>query len=193
MMSRAITRPLAAFSATVSVSATGVIRSRMMRSTSSTGSSGPENAKQSSVSCAITRAPYAPGWRRSARHAGSGCRRWLQYRRDRRPERAPRQRLIGGNGDDGGVIVMEQRLADAGAIDFELGMRRALVALDQDEIDRAELLQAAPPAAARRPRATRAPAPTGWPSRPEPRWRRPCDGYGNPCPADRRRRHDGHA
>jgi hypothetical protein len=36
---------------------------------------------------------------------------------------------------------MEQRLADASTIDFELWMRRALVALDHDQIGRAELLQ----------------------------------------------------
>src|SRR5215471_7386843 len=86
--SRAITRPLAAWRGTVSISATGVTRSRMMRSTSSTGSSGPEKAKQSSVSCAITRAPHAPARLGSARRAGSEGRRCARCHRDRPPEPA---------------------------------------------------------------------------------------------------------
>ena len=52
---RASTRPRAAASGTLSVSVTGAMRSAIIRSISAIGSSGPENAKQSSVSCAITR------------------------------------------------------------------------------------------------------------------------------------------
>ena len=50
-----------------------------------------------------------------------------------------RQRRIGGDGDDGGVVGMEERLAEAGAVDFELGMRLALETLDHHEVDRREL------------------------------------------------------
>ena len=39
---------------------------------------------------------------------------------------------------------MQQRLADDGAVDFELRMRMALEALDDDEIDRAQLRQNIP-------------------------------------------------
>src|SRR5579863_366128 len=53
-----MTRPWAAASGTVSVSATGVTRSRRMRSTSSIGRSVPPKAKQSSESCAITQLPF---------------------------------------------------------------------------------------------------------------------------------------
>ena len=54
---------------TVSVSATGITRSCRMRSTSSIGSSGPENAKQSSVSCAITRSASRRRRSTAAQHA----------------------------------------------------------------------------------------------------------------------------
>ncbi len=47
------------------------------------------------------------------------------------------QRLVGGNGDDRGIVGIKQRLADRGAVDFELGMAAALVAFHQHEIDRA--------------------------------------------------------
>ena len=65
------TRPAAARSGTVSISGTQTIRSSMIRSSSSTGRSGPENAKQSSVSCAIANsfryvvsaARELPAWR----------------------------------------------------------------------------------------------------------------------------------
>ncbi len=52
-----------------------------------------------------------------------------------------RQRLVGGNRDDRRVVGMEQRLADRGPVHFELGMALALVAFDQHQIDRAELLE----------------------------------------------------
>ena len=51
--------------------------------------------------------------------------------------------LVTGASSGIGAVYAE-RLADRGAIDFELGMRLALVALDQNEIDRAELLQQRP-------------------------------------------------
>src|SRR6516165_654867 len=136
--SRAITRPLAAWSGTVSISATGVTRSRMMRSTSSTGNSGPEKAKQSSVSCAITRAPHAPARLGSARRAGSEGRRCARRHRDQPPERArpaaahrtPRRRSPSHRG--------EAAVSERGTVHFELGMGLALVPFDQHEIDRTE-------------------------------------------------------
>ncbi len=42
-------------------------------------------------------------------------------------------------------------------------------------------------------RATHAPAPSAWPSRPAPRSRRPCGACANPCPAGRRRSRDARA
>ena len=58
-------------SGAASVSATGVTRSAISRSISAIGSSGPENAKQSSVSCAITRSAS----RRPAGRNGAAC--WI--------------------------------------------------------------------------------------------------------------------
>ena len=52
-----------------------------------------------------------------------------------------RQWRIRSDGDDRRVTGMKQRLADGGTVYFELGMRLALVAFDQHEIDRAELLE----------------------------------------------------
>ena len=51
------------------------------------------------------------------------------------------QRRIGRDRDDAIVLGMQQRLADCGAIDFELRMRMALEALDDDEIERREFCQ----------------------------------------------------
>ena len=44
--------------------------------------------------------------------------------------------VVGGDRDDVRIVRMQQRLAVRGAMDFELGMRVALEALDQHEIDR---------------------------------------------------------
>ncbi len=50
-------------------------------------------------------------------------------------------RRVGRDGDDAIVVGMQKRLADGGAIDFELRMRVAFEALDDHQIDRAELRQ----------------------------------------------------
>ena len=53
----------------------------------------------------------------------------------------PRQIQIGqghvaGDGDDGRVLAREQRRAALAPMGLELGVREALEALDQDQIDR---------------------------------------------------------
>ena len=75
-MSCASTRSRASASGTVSVSATGVTRSRISASASSIRISGPEKAKQSSLSCAIS-APPPP----AASSIGAAC---AQHRVDDR-------------------------------------------------------------------------------------------------------------
>src|SRR5262245_49196811 len=52
-----------------------------------------------------------------------------------------RQRRIRSDSDDRRIGGMQHWLADCGTVDFEFGMRLALVAFDQHEIDGAELLE----------------------------------------------------
>src|SRR5262245_26261782 len=52
-----------------------------------------------------------------------------------------RQRFVRCNGDDGRIIGVHERLAHAGPMHLQLGMRLALIALHQHEIDRAELVE----------------------------------------------------
>ena len=71
----ASTRPPALASATCSVSATGVTRSAISRSTSPIASSGPPKAKQSSVSWAIRRSAHGRSRSRAVRPSRPGYRR----------------------------------------------------------------------------------------------------------------------
>ena len=127
--------------ARVSVSVTGCTRSAIIRSMSAIGSSGPENAKQSSVSCAITRL-------RMAARTASQRHRVLEQQIDDAPRcrsrsitgtRRLRQRRVAGDRDDVRVVRLQQRLAVGGAMDFELGKGVALEAFDQHQIDRRQL------------------------------------------------------
>ena len=106
---------------------------------------------------------------------------------------ACRQRRIGGDGDDAIVVGMQQRLADRGAIDFELGMRVPLETLDDHQIDRRSASPARRRAAARARRPVRERWPSAGSTRSRLRWRRPGGAARNPCPADRCRIHDARA
>ena len=121
---------------TSSVSATGVMRVAISRSISAIGISGPANAKQSSVSCAITRLRAGAAARP---HASSRMSMIASVSSsETRGTRACGSVHVGGDRHHVRIVRVDQRLADARAIHLELGMRVALVALDDDEVDRGE-------------------------------------------------------
>ena len=150
---------------------------RSCRSISSTGSSGPENAKQSSVSCAISALRHAPAARSSGarvpqQHVGDAAR----YRRDRPPAPRPRQRRVGGDRDD----VRDRPDAAAACRSAarwtsSLGWRSRLKPSTSTR-STGESLRSRSAASAPARRAARAAAPSAWPSRSAPRSRRPCGG-----------------
>src|SRR6185312_15630128 len=116
-------RPTASFSGTRSASVTSESFSFSSASAAADDISSPPKAKQSSLSCATVR--Y----------------RDVEMSNDEIGDRAdiveretgqlaqPGDRQIGGDGDDIAILGREQRLADRGAIDFELRHGGALESL----------------------------------------------------------------
>ena len=92
-----------------------------------------------------------------------------------------------------GSCGMQRRLAVGVPVDLDLGVRLALEALDDDEIDRREPAQQLVEATPRSRPAAHASAPSAARRRSAPRARRPRDGRRNPCRACRDRRRDGRA
>ena len=151
MTSAASTRPNAARSETSSHSATAVIRSAISRSISSSGSSGPANAKQSSLSWAIAHqtvrraaAPApAPGRARSARRRSIMRSTTASASSIETTGRAPRA----GNGVSltiptmSGSSTCSAGFTDRGAKNLKLGIAGSFEAFDHDQIDRRKLLQ----------------------------------------------------
>ena len=167
------TRPRAPVSGTRSVSATGVMRSPISRSMSS--SRKQRTGKREAVVGEL-RHQRAPRRRRLGSSGTAALSSTVGDRLDvveidHRHLRL-RQRRVGGDGDDMRVVRLDQRLAVRGAMDFDLGEGIALVALDHHEVDRRHLgdQRAAGPTPARR--AARAGSPSAAPRRRSPRWRR---------------------
>ena len=126
---------------TVSLSATGATRSAISRSISSSRQQRP--GKREAVVGEL-RHQRAPRGQRAS--SGAACASRMIGDRLDVVEVDHRHGRAGSGaseaiGDDVRIVGMQQRLADGGAMDFELGMRLALVALDQHQIDRRQLGQ----------------------------------------------------
>src|SRR5581483_9403346 len=85
----------------------------------------PPKAKQSSLSCAMSRRLDAEMREDEARD-----RRHVIERQHRQGQALDRR--VAGDGDDMRVVAAQQRLAERRPMHFELGMRRILEALDDE-------------------------------------------------------------
>src|SRR5512146_2114893 len=127
-------RPEAALSAKRSTSATATSFERSRASAAAADMSSPPKAKQSSLSCAILN-----GLDPAMRDDELGDRFDIAQGEERQARAGDRR--VRSDGDNACILRREQRLAERGAIDFELWVIAALVALDEHEIDRAHAAQ----------------------------------------------------